>query len=67
MTVGVLSAEADLRKQMPMGERPLDVAPAISRLSPEQIADSPLLASETAKPFLAFSSWPDQVLNPLQQ
>lgn len=54
-----------------MGERPLDVVPGISPLSPdlspEQIADSPRLALENAKPFLASSSLPDEALKPLQQ
>lgn len=49
-----------------MGERPLDLAPGISPLSPEQIADSPLLALENVKPFLACSSL-DWALKPLQQ
>lgn len=66
VAVGVPRADADLQRQAPVGERPLGV-PAISPLSPEQIADSPLLALENVKPFLASSSLPDSALKPLQQ
>ena len=59
VTVGAQSAGADLQNQAPIGERPLDVVPAISPLSPEQIADSLLPALENVKPFLAYCSLSD--------
>ncbi len=51
-TVGVPVAGVDLRNQAPTGER---------------IADFPLPASETVKPFLAYPPFPDEGLNPPRQ
>jgi len=57
----------DLQNQVPMGERLLDWVAVMSPLSPEQIADPHLRASETAKAPLADHSLPDSVRNPPRQ
>ena len=65
VTVGVPNSGADLQSQAPVGERLPDWVAAISPVSPEQVADPPLPASEIVKTFLIHSFPPSQVLRSL--